>query len=100
LGRWVRSGHVLEDEVAMKHQDREMHTVCPHCLRENDLVTEVVDEGTPDPYPGALSFCIRCGHFAVFQDDLSLRKPTLMEQWEFDNDAQLAKVRWAWRETQ
>ncbi len=75
-----------------------MHTVCPWCLCEHDLVAELVDEGAPVPYEGALSLCIRCGKFSLFTETLTLRRPTRDEQREYDTDPHLVQVRLAWME--
>lgn len=83
-----------------ENEDVVMHTVCPWCLREHDLVGELTRDGTPVPYEGALSLCIKCGKFAVFKEDLTLRRPTREEQREYDTDPHLAQVQLAWMQAQ
>jgi len=67
---------------------------CPHCDHATDRVT-AVDAGR-GPEGGDLSICVACGEWAVFADDLMLRKPTDDEFIEIGQDATCRRARAAW----
>jgi hypothetical protein len=52
---------------------------CPFCGREHDLHSHP-QGATPEPLDR--SICWGCGNIAVYEDDLSLRRPTPEEEAE------------------
>lgn len=58
--------------------DRLPVAICWHCDRVLDAATPI-DDGDPQPEPGAISLCLYCGAVAYFGDDLALRPPTEAE---------------------
>lgn len=72
-------------------------TKCPHC---GDLQTAVTDKSItrePGLEPGAISFCIGCGQFALFDDRLDLRKPDEAELADIMRNEKAKKVADAWK---
>jgi hypothetical protein len=72
----------------------------PHCLECGVLLDGacVVNNETRKPEPGDVSVCIRCGHLAVFGDDMQLRQLNDAEIREWAGDPvilaiQLARAR-------
>jgi hypothetical protein len=52
-------------------------TKCPHCGKHNNQHAGIVEKGKirePGLEPGDVAFCIGCGKFALFDDNLILRK--------------------------
>ena len=78
-------------------EPEERDTTCPTCEAKHDLVSGMTDEDTPDP--GSLSLCIRCGVWAIFDEDLSLRKPTNEEAIEISADPYVQQCHAAWLAT-
>jgi len=58
---------------------------CPYCGRQNQLHAEA---GGSDiaPHEGAVSICFQCNQPAMFNADLTLRKPTPEELDEIADD--------------
>lgn len=58
-----------------------IHTVCPYC----DFRGEGAVPRNPGdrPSPGSILVCGECGEYSVFDQDLSLRKPTSSEIFQF-----------------
>ncbi len=75
--------------------DDTLHTVCPWCRKNNDAATSVFTIAVPKE--GDVSMCIGCGSVALFAADLSLRKPTRVEQFDIDSDLDVLALRKAWR---
>lgn len=63
---------------------------CPACGQINDMATSVGADAKPEP--GDATICIRCGHIAVFADDLALRNPSDEEIVRFAGDERLLAV--------
>lgn len=74
----------------------EINAQCPFCGRMNELATPTGDATVP--HDGAVSLCIKCGEWAVFQgtDTLTLRKPTDDEYTDFAKDKHMIKARAIW----
>ena len=58
-------------------------SVCRVCGYRVDMATAV---DAPRVDPGDISICFRCGHIAVFAEDLSLRGLTPEERAEYAGD--------------
>lgn len=52
-------------------------SACPHCGYLLDRTTDAFGESSP--HKDDISMCIACGKLAMFNEDLTLRKPTLDE---------------------
>lgn len=67
---------------------------CLACGYAADLASGVVDKQARTaeikPTPGDLSVCIKCGHLAVFKDDLTLRPLTAKERRKAAADYRVA----------
>jgi len=59
--------------VHYTHKSRRPHP-CPTCGDELCNATNVEQDDSGGPRPGAMCFCITCGHPSVFTPDLLLRK--------------------------
>lgn len=60
---------------------------CPAC----DLLLDAASDprGEAIPQPGDATLCIHCGFIGVFDDDLTIRRPTAAEQEEFAKDERI-----------
>lgn len=82
----------------------DLFTRCPSCGYRAEAASQIGRRGTERvrPHAGAVSLCIACGLFALFEDDfvgLRLRPPTTVEQTELDGDETLQEIRAAWEQT-
>jgi hypothetical protein len=68
--------------------------VCPWCHEEMPNVSGMNTKERPTE--GAVSLCIQCGEWAVFQGNGSLRKPTDDEFIEIGSNLECQMVRRAW----
>jgi hypothetical protein len=69
---------------------------CPHCGKTIDSAS-TPDRGSDyKPEPGDASLCFGCGEWCMFQDDLTLRKPSEEELIEIGLDPDCRRVRQAW----
>lgn len=76
-----------------------IYTTCPACGYRADRTTGVGNADGASPTPGALSLCIDCGEWAVFENDfvgLRLRAPSESELVEFHRSPELSAIRRAW----
>jgi len=64
-------------------------TRCIECGRFNDAATYAYGHEPHYPRPGDVSFCIGCGHLAVFTADLCLREPTIEEHLTLARDPKI-----------
>ncbi|WP_423396052.1 hypothetical protein [Burkholderia sp. LMG 21824] len=86
-----------------------MKTFCPYCGKENTEHMNARDETGHvgyassqqyiTPEPGDVSICIRCGQYAVFTDNGTLREPTDDEAREFARDHDMQVMRAIWERT-
>jgi hypothetical protein len=76
-----------------------MATICPFCKYKHDAVSRT-DDRPATPKDNDITLCFNCGRICVFDstDDGGLRKPTLIEQDEFDHDPQLDRLIDAWKQ--
>jgi hypothetical protein len=58
---------------------------CPLCRHLLDAASCVNDQKA-QPTPGSPSVCMYCGEVSVFDDKLSLRKPTASEAADFNQN--------------
>jgi hypothetical protein len=72
-----------------------LDNTCPHC---GYRTTKASLECGPvsSPTPGAVSLCLRCGEWSIFDQQLKLRKPTDDEFMEIAEDEDLRRLRMAW----
>jgi hypothetical protein len=72
--------------------------LCWHCDRLLTGVSTIKDEVTPEPEPGSLSFCLYCGSLCVFDENLTLRAPTveLLDELCQDEDFRREFVSFQW----
>lgn len=82
----------------------ELKTTCPWCNRRNDLTSQVEKAGSDRPdaeaHPGDLIMCVTCGKFALFDEDMELRRPTRAEVVEIGLDPKCRAMIAAWRQVQ
>lgn len=74
-------------------RDHKMVTTCPFCGHKHDIQLEVT--GNSGPQAEDATMCTTCMSIAIFDTDMSLRKPTPDEQWALDNDEQIQSFRLA-----
>lgn len=81
----------------------EMTNLCPHCGRQNELVSSTSnlkgDPGPPRvPVNGDFGICIECGEWHVFDLDApgKTRKPNMDEYSTIGTDPTFRKIRAAW----
>lgn len=78
----------------------ELRLRCPWCGKVNELATGV--EGAEVPHAGAISLCVSCGHWSIYELDfigLRQRKPTEEEWMDMEDDETVRTVTLAWRKT-
>lgn len=80
---------------AEKGRTTELPMVCPWCGDKHDLASEVSRRGKT-PKPGAVALCVNCGEWAVFDENLALRKPTADELTIIGFDSRARMIREAW----
>jgi hypothetical protein len=68
---------------------------CAWCLTPLDVARSVGAEARPSA--GDISFCIRCGKFSVFADDLMLRQPTDWEEAKISGFEVAQRIIAAWK---
>lgn len=82
----------------------ELQTTCPWCSKRNDLASQVAkgdaEEDAPAAHPGDLIMCITCGKFALFDEDMLLRRPTRREAVDIFTDPKCRAMIQAWRQVQ
>jgi hypothetical protein len=61
---------------------------CPECGALNDAAS-VIGELYARPHSGDASICAYCRHVAVFNEDLTLREPSIDELLKFARDARV-----------
>lgn len=70
--------------------------MCPSCGKLLDGATQLVsDDGATSPTSGDVTICLYCANVAVFADDLTLRKPTPVEDKEFTRNPRLMLAKMA-----
>jgi hypothetical protein len=69
---------------------------CPSCSTRLNRA-EAASGSQEAPTPGDVSFCIVCGSWSVFGDDLSLRHPNSDEKEKISNDFECILVESSWR---
>jgi hypothetical protein len=52
-------------------------TICVECGEPNDMASDPFSENLPKL--NDVSFCAECGHISLFNEDLTLREPTIDE---------------------
>lgn len=52
-------------------------TACPSCGHKIDAATSAY--GDYEPAEGDISLCIRCANVSIFGNDLTLRRPSMLE---------------------
>jgi len=57
----------------------ELATTCPHCNKFQDQAT---GKKNTRPRPGDVSICWKCFELGIYEQDLSLRKPSEIELQE------------------
>jgi hypothetical protein len=60
-------------------------TACRECGTVNDAAT-VLEPGYRRPDPGDVSICLYCRCLSVFNEDLTLREPSIDEMLKFARD--------------
>lgn len=79
-------------KVASKLQEHEIkQTRCPICGKKLECATNFFGENAPKP--GDATICIRCGHAAIFDDELGLRPATPEEQEQISQSEEVAAIR-------
>lgn len=77
----------------MKTETRIPPHDCPACgYRSIDRTTSASGDDH-QPKGGDVTLCVRCGHALLFNDDLTVRPPTLDEQRDIDSDIDVAWAR-------
>jgi hypothetical protein len=66
---------------------------CPYCGKENDMAELAQHAESTAPVDGDISLCIGCGEPAIFNDDLSVRKPTAKEYADIMKEVHVQKAR-------
>lgn len=78
-----------------------MNTECPYCGRVADRVGHVAqldfNPEPPKPKPEDLSFCVQCGYFSRFDENLALRKLTKIEVEEVTHHHTLQRLIESWK---
>jgi hypothetical protein len=69
--------------IEIKQQELDKPTKCPYCNETTDMAAAMHNH---KPTPGSISVCLHCMHWAIFDKDLSLRKPTTEETMRLGND--------------
>jgi hypothetical protein len=64
--------------VHYTHEARREHP-CPVCGAVLSQATNVVEDESSGPEPGAVVLCIGCGHPSIFTPDMLLRRLTASE---------------------
>lgn len=66
------------------------HDNCPFCGHELTLADNLgpTPESKP-PEKGDLTFCIACGEWGLFDENLKMRRPDEMERMTIENNAEL-----------
>lgn len=73
-----------------------LSTTCPHCGKENQLASGIEEASFEAPTAGAMSMCITCGCWGVFDDELVLRQPTVVEYEIILHSMNTLKLSAAW----
>ena len=55
-----------------------LKSICPWCAKRNDGVSDTL--GTANPQAGDVTMCVSCGGWSIFEDHLTLRRPS-EEEW-------------------
>lgn len=71
--------------------------MCPSCGKLLDGATQLRDasEHQETPKAGDATICLYCANVAVFADDLTLRKPTPVEDKQFARDPRMLLAKMA-----
>ena len=67
-------------------------TTCIECGTVNDSAAFASGPGVVRPREGNISMCFECGHLAIYNEDLSLREPTIDEMLKLAKDPKLQLV--------
>jgi hypothetical protein len=78
----------------MTNKALRVKNICPHCGYVSDRVSKVFHRR--ELQPGAVSLCISCGEWSVFDAALALRAPTEAEFLELGMDAECRLLRHSW----
>lgn len=74
----------------MKLKEHDMPaSKCPHCGTRFDRASSLDDEA---PGPGDVTVCIRCAKICIFNEDLTVRKPTGPELFRFTTDPRVMEL--------
>lgn len=76
----------------------ELSVRCPWCGEVNELATGVAGADVPDE--GAVSMCLACGHWSIYELDfigLRQRKPTEQEWLDMESDPTVRAMTYAWQ---
>ena len=65
---------------------------CPWCYAFVDGASIITNDEKAVPVGGDVSICLYCAHIGVYEDDLSIRKPTPEERETFDKDDDIFKA--------
>lgn len=65
---------------------------CPWCHAFLDAATVITDDENAIPVGGDVSICLYCARVSIYEDDLSLRKPTPKERETLDKDDGISKA--------
>ena len=65
---------------------------CPWCYAFVDGATVLGKDEDAVPVGGDVSICLYCARVGVYEDDLSIRKPTPEERETFDKDDDIFKA--------
>lgn len=75
----------------------DMITICPHCKKRNELMTEARGHGDL-PARGNHVFCFKCGKFSIFEPEAigHLRPPGKLEMRRIARDNVCLEVMMMW----
>jgi hypothetical protein len=73
-----------------------MNLTCPSCKVKNEMTAPLHGPPGTTVYPGAVSICMTCGNWSVFDDDLSLRTPTAVELLTILSSPTCDRIHEAW----
>lgn len=68
-------------------------TRCPFCDTYMDASTVAIGDDDASPTPGDVSVCLYCARVSVYDEDGTLRKPTLPESIGFAEDRDIQRAR-------
>jgi ribosomal protein L40E len=66
-------------------------SICSRCGNHFDRATSATPTA-PKPLPGSVSICYRCGALGIFNDNLTVRRPTPEELEELEQSEKVQRV--------